>query len=171
MAPYCNRISVYLFFKFLLYSQPFDINLSPLFSWLKKWTYPRSEKALHWSMILDSKRSEALANKYGSFPKQLQMLKGEQCSPRKMLETVNASKAWKQWFHKTATKLIWVVMNMNIFFLENWQFSHKLAPHLLHTYRAWKSVLTIWQNMKSRGLQKSQFPDSLVNWEKSGSTS
>ena len=49
-------------------------------------------------MILDSKQSEALANKYGSFPKQLQMLKGEQCSPMKMLETVNASKAWKQWF-------------------------------------------------------------------------
>ena len=40
-------------------------------------------------------------------------------------------------------------------FLENWQFNHKLT--LLHTYQAWKIVLTIWQNMKVSGTQKYQY--------------
>ena len=36
-------------------------------------------------------------------------------------------------------------INMNISFLENWQFNHKLAPPLLLlTYQTWKSILTIW---------------------------
>ena len=34
-------------------------------------------------------------------------------------------------------------INMYISFLENWQFNHKLAPPLLHTYQAWKTVPTI----------------------------
>ena len=57
---------------------------------------------------------------------------------------------------------------MNISFLENWQFNHKLT--LLHTYQAWKIALTIWQNIKVSGTQKYQFFNSLVNWEKFGST-
>ena len=36
----------------------------------------------------------------------------------------------------------------------------------LQTYRSRKTILTIRQNMKLSGLQKSQFPNSLVNWEK-----
>ena len=62
-------------------------------------------------------------------------------------------------------------INLNVFFLENWQFlNHKLAPPLLFTYQAWKSNLTIWQNMKVSAIQKFQFPNSLVNWQKFGST-
>ena len=62
-------------------------------------------------------------------------------------------------------------INMNISFLENWQFrNHKLAPPLLLTYQAWKSNLTIWQNMKVSGIQKFQFSNSIVNWQKFGST-
>ena len=60
-------------------------------------------------------------------------------------------------------------INMNISFFENWQFNYKLAPTLLLTYQAWKSILTIWQNMKVSGTQKLQFSNSLVNWEKSES--
>ena len=56
---------------------------------------------------------------------------------------------------------------MNIF-LENWQFNHKLTP--LHTYQAWMIAPTIWQNMNVSGTQKYQFSNSLVNWEKFGST-
>ena len=44
-----------------------------------------------------------------------------------------------------------------IFFLENWQFNHRLTPPLLCHMLYWKTILTIWQNMKARGLQKSQF--------------
>ena len=29
----------------------------------------------------------------------------------------------------------------------------------------WKTIFIIWQNMKAKELQKSQFPDYLVNWE------
>ena len=61
-------------------------------------------------------------------------------------------------------------INMNIYFLENWQFNHKSVPHLLHTYQAWKTVLKIWQNLKVCGIQKFKFSNSLVNWEKFGST-
>ena len=40
-------------------------------------------------------------------------------------------------------------INMNISFLENWQFlNHKLAPSLLLTYQGLQNNLTIWQNMK-----------------------
>ena len=34
----------------------------------------------------------------------------------------------------------------------------------------WKTILIMWQNIKARGLQNSQFLNSLVNWEKFGST-
>ena len=61
-------------------------------------------------------------------------------------------------------------INMNIYFLENWQFNHKSVPHLLHTYQAWKTVLKIRQNLKVCGIQKFKFSNSLVNWEKFGST-
>ena len=62
-------------------------------------------------------------------------------------------------------------INMNISFLENWQFlNHKLAPPLLLTYQAWKSNLTIWQNMKVTGIQKLQFSNSKVNGQKFRST-
>ena len=51
----------------------------------------------------------------------------------------------------------------DIAFPENWQFNHKLAPPFLHTYQAWKTVLTIRQNVKVNGTQKYQFSNSLVN--------
>ena len=40
-----------------------------------------------------------------------------------------------------------------------------------HICSAWKAILTIWQNMKARELQKSQFFNwmNLVNWQKRGS--
>ena len=37
-------------------------------------------------------------------------------------------------------------------------------------YPAWKTILTIWQNMNARELQKSQFPSCLVNCEMFGNT-
>ena len=37
-------------------------------------------------------------------------------------------------------------------------------------YPAWKKILTIWQNIKARELQKSQFPNYLVNCKILGST-
>ena len=55
---------------------------------------------------------------------------------------------------------------LNISYLENWQFKHKLAPPLLH---AWKIVLTIRENTKVSETQKYQFSNSLVNWKKFGS--
>ena len=45
-------------------------------------------------------------------------------------------------------------INIKNSFLENWQFNHKLALPLLCTYQAWKTILTIWQNMKVTGNQK-----------------
>ena len=57
-------------------------------------------------------------------------------------------------------------INIHTFFLKNWQFNHKLGPHLLlQTYRAWKAMLTIWQNTNSSRLQTSQFFSSLVQLE------
>ena len=41
---------------------------------------------------------------------------------------------------------------------------------LLDTYQAWKTTLIIWQSMKVSGIQKFQFYNSLVNWDKFGST-
>ena len=40
-----------------------------------------------------------------------------------------------------------------------------------HICPAWKAILTIWQNMKARELQKPQFFNwmNLVNWQKRGS--
>ena len=62
-------------------------------------------------------------------------------------------------------------INIHTFFYKNWQFNHKLDPlSLLQTYRAWKTMLTIWHNTNSRRLQTSQFYSSLVNWVKFGST-
>ena len=62
-------------------------------------------------------------------------------------------------------------INMKISFLENWQsLNLKLAPPLLLTYQAWKSNLTIWQNMKVSGIQKFQFSSSTVSWQKFQST-
>ena len=55
-------------------------------------------------------------------------------------------------------------------FPENWQFNHKLVPSLLLTYHTWKTVLTIQQNIKVRGIQKFKFSNSLVNWGKFEST-
>ena len=59
-------------------------------------------------------------------------------------------------------------INQNIYFsLENWQFSHKSVPlSLLQICCVWKNILTIQQNMKLRGLQKSLFLNYLVNWKK-----
>ena len=53
-----------------------------------------------------------------------------------------------------ALKLIQIFcINMNISFLENCHFNHILASPLLLTYQAWKSILTIPQNMNVRGIQ------------------
>ena len=57
-------------------------------------------------------------------------------------------------------------INTHTFFLKNWPFNHKLGPlSLLQTYRAWKTMLTIWQNTNSRRLQTSQFFSLLVQLE------
>ena len=61
-------------------------------------------------------------------------------------------------------------INMIISFLENWEFNHKLTPPLLLTYQVWRSILTIWKNMKVSRIQKFQFSNSLVTWQKFGST-
>ena len=54
-------------------------------------------------------------------------------------------------------------INIHTFFLKNWQLNHKLVPLLfLQTYRAWKTMLTIWQNTNSTRLQTFQFFSSLV---------
>ena len=64
-----------------------------------------------------------------------------------------------------------LISQHNIFFLENCQFNHKFSSHSpTHTKQAWNTVLTIWQNMKVSRIQKFQFSNSLVNWEKFGST-
>ena len=61
-------------------------------------------------------------------------------------------------------------INMNISFLENWQFlNHKLAPSLLLTYQGLQNNLTIWQNMKVEF--KNFNLTTLLNWQKFGSTS
>ena len=41
-------------------------------------------------------------------------------------------------------------ININIYFLEKWQFNHNLAPPFLHTYQAWKTVLTILTKYESK---------------------
>ena len=61
--------------------------------------------------------------------------------------------------------------NMNIFFLENWQFNNRLTLCLLHTHLAWNAILTIWQNMKISRIQKFQIFNSLMNQDKFESTS
>ena len=40
--------------------------------------------------------------------------------------------------------------NINIFF-ENWQFIHKLALSFLRHMLYWKTILTVWQNLKAKG--------------------
>ena len=54
-------------------------------------------------------------------------------------------------------------INMWIFLFLKTDNNHKFTPPLLHTNHAWKTILTIWQNMKVRGIQKSQFSNSFVN--------
>ena len=67
------------------------------------------------------------------------------------------------------TQICCIKMNISVF--QNWQFNHKLLPSpLLLTYQTWKNILTIWWNMKVSRIQKFQFSNPLVNWEKSGST-
>ena len=58
--------------------------------------------------------------------------------------------------------------NINILF-ENWHYNHKLALPLLSHMSYRKTILTIWQNVKARRLQKSRFANSLVNWKIFGS--
>ena len=60
-------------------------------------------------------------------------------------------------------------INMNISFLEHWQFNHKFAPPS-PTHILWKIVHTIGQNMKVSRTQKFQFSNFLVNCEEFGST-
>ena len=88
------------------------------------------------------------------------LVKFRNCYPQLSLEIVSPALNLTQIFR----------INMNISFLENWKFNHKLLLPLLLTYRTSKSILTIWQNMKVWGIQKFLFSNSLVNWEKFGST-
>ena len=63
----------------------------------------------------------------------------------------------------TALKLIQnCCINMTVSLFENWLFHHKLASLLLHM----PERLTIWQNIKLRMIQKFQFSNFSVNWEK-----
>ena len=55
--------------------------------------------------------------------------------------------------------------NITIFF-KNWQFNHQLAPVLICHMLHWKTFLTISQNTNARRLQKWQFSNCLVNYEK-----
>ena len=99
-------------------------------------------------------------------------------SPRTLMEKVLKSPGiwifffWWEPCIFPALKLTQIYcINMNISFLENWEFlNQKLVPPLLLTYQAGKSSLTIWQNMKVSGIQKFQFSNSIVNWQKFGST-
>ena len=60
-------------------------------------------------------------------------------------------------------------LNMNIFFLKKWQLNHKLASSLFYEHSVPETLSSQSNKMKSMGLQKSQFLNSLVNWEKLGS--
>ena len=90
---------------------------------------------------------------------QIQLWGPRRCNLRKILQFFPLFKQTQNFY-----------INMNIFFQGNWQFHHKCCPSISHKHTLPESLLTVWQNMKSRGLQKSQFPYSLVNWEKFKST-
>ena len=60
-------------------------------------------------------------------------------------------------------------LNINISFLEKCQFNHKLVPSPFYKHSVPERLSSQSNKMKSLGLQKSQFLNSLVNWEKSGS--
>ena len=70
------------------------------------------------------------------------------CYPHLSLETVLLALKLTQ---------IWCCINVNMSFLENWKFNHKLAPLLLQTHQAWKTVFTIWQIMKVSKILKFHF--------------
>ena len=109
----------------------------------------------HLWTLKNNQHNEALANKFGSFKKQLGVwgsASEEFCKFQPHLNLANVFPAIK----RTQTCCI----NMNISLLENWQFHHKLVPRLLHM--PGKTILTIQQNMKLKAIQKSHFFNSLV---------
>ena len=59
-------------------------------------------------------------------------------------------------------------IKINIYFLENWRFNRKKATPLLHTYHAWKTILTfkgkIWQSDKIWKYGEFKNPNSLTPW-------
>ena len=73
----------------------------------------------------------------------------QQCIPRKTLQFLHSLKQTVF----LALKLPQSCCIMNI----------RFPTH--HIYPTLKTILAIWQNMKSRELQKSQFFNCLVNWE------
>ena len=115
----------------------------------------------------ESEQREVLANKFGLSKIQLGILllvttpgKFCNCSPLLSLErTFPALKLTENCY-----------LNMNIYFLEKCQFNHKLCPSLLYKHSVPERLSSQSNKMKSLELQKSQFFNSLLNWEKSGSS-
>ena len=110
--------------------------------------YPRIKKNLHWSIIgkilhtEESEQSEGLANK---FPNTF----GGSWGSRSNCYTNLLYKYEHFSFFNTANLII------------NW-----VPLSVLQTYCAWKTILKIKQNMKSRAFQKSWFSIFFVNLEK-----
>ena len=103
-----------------------------------------------------TEQNKTLADKCGSFQKQLLIWgptpeKFCNFQPHLSLKTSQALKLKQNY-----------CTNMNISLPENWKFHYKLTPPLLHM----SERLTIWQIMKLRAIQKSQFSNFSVNWEK-----
>ena len=128
---------------------------------------PDVKKNLHWSIIgkrflhIGKNPSKARCRRTNMVCPKYDWRSGVTATPEKVckiyshlsLETVFPVLKLTQNFY----------INIHTFFLKNWQLNHKLVPLLrLQTYRAWKTMLTIWQNTNSTRLQTFQFFSSLV---------
>ena len=80
---------------------------------------------------------------------------GRQHSHMKILQFIPTFMFWNNISKSESDRKL--LPTLYVFFLENWQFNHRLTPPLLRHMLYWKTILAIWQNMKARGLQKSQF--------------
>ena len=77
--------------------------------------------------------------------------------------------AWKQHFQHFDKELLYKYEHFISFKTGN-LILNRVPFSRLQTYRAWKIILIIWINIKSRKLKNSNFPNSLVNREQLGST-
>ena len=100
------------------------------------------------------KQREVLAKKCGLFKIQLGCL-GRAAQPQENFTVLFSFKLQNN--NSTFFFFLHMIDNLII----NW-----VPLFLQETCCAPKTILTIWQNMKSRGFQKSLFPNSLVNREK-----